>query len=300
MNSTLRYYHGVVQQLRAEVDFINDIFDHQGVKGEGNETIIRDLIAKFIPKRYGIGTGIVIDRQGKQSKQCDIVIYDTILYPSFMSMTSVHFFPVDIVYAVIEIKTRLTTTSIRQARENIASVKSLDFIPDKFMGAEPRGGSFRFLEYTPDPPQGYIFAYNSNTSKFETFKQWFAPNDKFDIPHSPVLVGCLDQGLLHYELDNGTFATKLEAGLLHKGWLFPLVDEALNPVIVPANLKTYAHGGITYPVKRVEGKYVAVDQGKTLLFFLMFLSEMLSNRRINPSISFINEYFLSLSSRFCV
>lgn len=48
------YYRGITQQLRAEVDFINPIFKHQGVKGGGNEAILRDLLKKFIPKRYGI------------------------------------------------------------------------------------------------------------------------------------------------------------------------------------------------------------------------------------------------------
>lgn len=92
MNSTLQYYRGIVQQLRAEVDSINSLFKHQGIKGDGNETALRDLLIKFIPKRYGVGTGIVIDRHGNQSRQCDIIIYDKQLYPSILSLTSVHFF----------------------------------------------------------------------------------------------------------------------------------------------------------------------------------------------------------------
>jgi hypothetical protein len=68
------YYRGITQKIQGEVRFINSIFDHQGVKGEGNEAILRDLIKKTIPKQYGVGTGIVIDRHGNQSKQVDIVI----------------------------------------------------------------------------------------------------------------------------------------------------------------------------------------------------------------------------------
>ncbi|MFN7098267.1 MAG: DUF6602 domain-containing protein, partial [Gammaproteobacteria bacterium] len=56
-----QYYNGICQQLRAEVDFISSIFHHQGLKGEGNENILRDLIKRFIPKKFGVGTGIVID-----------------------------------------------------------------------------------------------------------------------------------------------------------------------------------------------------------------------------------------------
>jgi len=75
--------------------YVNSIFIHQGVKGEGNEHVLRELIKKFIPKRYGVGTGEVIDRNGKQSRQCDIVTYDkyisifvSVIFSTFVSSRS--------------------------------------------------------------------------------------------------------------------------------------------------------------------------------------------------------------------
>src|SRR5262245_38744602 len=101
MDSVLKaYYRGIAARIRGEVDFINALFRHAGVKGEGNESVLRDLLRRFLPRRYGIGTGIVIDRTGKQSRQCDIVLYERQLYPSLLALTSVHLFPVDLVYGV--------------------------------------------------------------------------------------------------------------------------------------------------------------------------------------------------------
>lgn len=114
-----QYYQGITQQLRSEVDFINSLFEHQGLKGEGNEAVLRELLIKFIPKRYGVGTGVVIDQYGKPSRQIDIIIYDTFLYPSLLSLTSVHLFPVDLVYATIEVKTTLTSQTAKEAINNI-------------------------------------------------------------------------------------------------------------------------------------------------------------------------------------
>src|SRR4051812_19681461 len=57
LNILSQYYRGINQQLRSEVDFINSIFLHQGEKGSGNESAMRELVRKFIPKRYGVGTG---------------------------------------------------------------------------------------------------------------------------------------------------------------------------------------------------------------------------------------------------
>ena len=75
MKILTQYYQGIYGQIQSELEFINELFTHNGLKGEGNESIIRELIKKFIPNKYGVGTGIVIDKDGNHSKQCDIIIY---------------------------------------------------------------------------------------------------------------------------------------------------------------------------------------------------------------------------------
>ncbi len=51
MNNILdAYYNGIMLQLQSEVKFINSLFNHQGLKGLGNETIIKDLLIKFTLK----------------------------------------------------------------------------------------------------------------------------------------------------------------------------------------------------------------------------------------------------------
>jgi hypothetical protein len=153
-----QYYRGITQQLRSEVDFINILFHHQGVKDEGNEAVLRELIKKFIPKRYGIRTGVVIDRLGHQSRRCDIVIYETLLYPSLLALSSVHLFPVDLVYATIEVKTSLDSGTAGEALRNIASVKNLEYIDAEFaVFAAGNGGSLVEIRKTT-PPLGLVFA----------------------------------------------------------------------------------------------------------------------------------------------
>ena len=100
---------------------------------------------------------MVIDRNGKQSRQCDIIIYDTMLYPSLLSLTNVHFFPIDIVYATIEVKTTLTSSSTKEALENIASVKQLDFIRDQFSVWESRGDGVAMMKLRPYTSYGIYF-----------------------------------------------------------------------------------------------------------------------------------------------
>ena len=49
---------------------------HNGKLGEANEQSFIKLLREYLPKRYAIDSGIIIDSQGKTSDQIDIVIFD--------------------------------------------------------------------------------------------------------------------------------------------------------------------------------------------------------------------------------
>ena len=283
-----KYYRGITQQLRSEVDFINSLFQHQGVKGEANEALLRELLTKFIPKRYGVGTGIVIDRHGNPSRQCDIVVYDNFLYPSLLSLATAHLFPVDIVYAVIEVKTTLSATEAERALENIASVRQLDIIKEKFVTWECRGDKEALVAHIPKPPVGCVFAYDSTAKNFETFKNWFTPQDDTQTPNYPNLVGCLDQGIVEFK------DISLEEGMKPEGLALPIaIDDVGHFLALTKSAKSFSHEGVVYPVKQVKGDYVPIDQSRVLLLFILTLNDVLTVKRINPTIRFIDYYLES-------
>lgn len=304
-----QYYQGITQQLRSEVDFINSLFEHQGIKGEGNEAILRELLTKFIPRRYGIGTGVVIDRHGKPSRQCDIVIYDTFLYPSLLSLTSVHLFPVDIVYATIEIKTTLSSKTAKEAIDNIASVKSLDFLKmdfgDQWMSGNIQVSGIR----ATTAPLGFIFAYNSDAQHDETFKKWFAPVNDEDTPLYPSLIGCLDMGQIGFKPETqngGATGVHPEIGMKPECRTFPVIRKNEDKSVVnvesaedvqflkvsgPISGKQFLpYQGVLYPVKKIGKDYMAIDQSRVLLNFLLLLNDLLAHKKIHPSISFLGTY----------
>ncbi len=305
-----QYYRGISQQLHAEVNFINTLFRHQGLKGEGNEQVLRELLMKFIPKKYGVGTGVVIDRLGQQSKQCDIVIYDAFQYPSLLSLTSVHLFPVDIVYATIEVKTTLDSEEAKSALTNIASVKSLSVVQEQFSEVLSINGILHTTTYYPRSPLGFIFAYNSDAQKFETFKNWFVPKDDNQTPTFPTLIGCLDQGIVRFG--------KLypEKGDHPEGWAIPLYSFSREgipdtvPVGVPSLVppdKLTERDKKFYPVKVLKvpplsnpsehpETMAAIDPSRVLLHFILLLNDLLLQRRINPKVSFFNHYLTFYTS----
>jgi hypothetical protein len=274
MNNVIEeYYRGIYQHIRGEVNSINSLFQHQGVKGEGNETLLRDLLSRFIPERYGIGTGVIIDRFGKQSKQIDIVIYDKFFYPSLLSLATVHFFPIDIVYATVEVKTILTSGSAKEALANIASVKELSIIPEHFMMAESGGGGVSFVDYAPNHPMGFVFAYNSEAQHGETFKNWFVPTNGVSLLKFPSLIGCLDQGII-------VFSNSPQGAVL----VYPELEMQAYCKVFSTSEKG------DFPIKTINNISVTIDQSRTLLNYILYLNEFLKYRRINPNISFVNQY----------
>jgi hypothetical protein len=315
MGNLLRqYYQGITQQLRSEVDFINSLFEHQGVKGEGNEAALRELLKKFIPTRYGVGTGVVIDRHGKPSRQCDIIVYDIFLYPSLLALTSIHLFPVDLVYATIEVKTTLNAQTAKEALENIASVRRLDYIQAEFVDQELDGTDLVEGFRKTEPPIGVIFAYNSEARQCDTFKNWFTPDNDQDTPMYPSLICCLDMGIVSFGPEKApetvsVTSTNPEIGMKPKCLTFPVArkkdtsqgevkskdDVQVLTVRSPAENQQYlTYEGSNYPIKKIDKDYRAIDQGRTLLIFLLHLADLLAHKKIHPDISFMNTYMEAL------
>ena len=279
------YYQGVAERLRAEVDLLNKVISHDDGMGEANESVLRNLIKRFIPSRYGVGSGIVVDHAGRSSRQCDIIIYDPLLYPSLLALGEVHLFPVDFVYGVIEVKTTLDVGKVKIALENIASVKRLDIIEGAFASWGTNGASV----YQPSRPMGFVFGFNSRSKtdksthavvapKFETFVEWWLPDNPAERHLGPHVVCALDQGVARYMDVDVTPSTTF------KGLACVLCDDEGRSIEVSPGESQFSYGRLRYPVREVLGRRLPIDPGKSLIYFLLLMTHTLTKRRINPDI----------------
>src|SRR5579864_8403183 len=72
-----RYFGTIYADFASKIEILAHLVDaHPGEQGRFNESVVRELLEEFLPKRYSFGTGFVIDSTGQQSRQCDIIIYD--------------------------------------------------------------------------------------------------------------------------------------------------------------------------------------------------------------------------------
>lgn len=98
---------------------------HDGKKGEANEQAFIKILKEYLPNRYAVESGIIIDSQGKTSDQIDIVIFDPQYTPKLFVEDETRFILVESVYAVFEVKPKIQGNLV-YAGKKAESVRKLD------------------------------------------------------------------------------------------------------------------------------------------------------------------------------
>ncbi|MBU1020078.1 MAG: hypothetical protein KJ847_02600 [Firmicutes bacterium] len=113
---------------------------HPGTKGDVSEYQWINWLKTYLPKRYCVDKGFVIDYTGEISEQQDIIIYDSQFTPYLLNRDGVLYVPAESVYAVLEVKQKISKDYIKYAGEKIASVRKLKRTSKKIVHA---GGEFK-------------------------------------------------------------------------------------------------------------------------------------------------------------
>ena len=113
------------RQLAATLARGRRITDQPGIVGDATEDGWKGMLCDFLPGRYGVESGKVIDSQGHQSEQIDIIIHDTYYSPLMFSIGGARFVPVESVYAVLEVKQTLDKGNLDYAAQKAESVRLL-------------------------------------------------------------------------------------------------------------------------------------------------------------------------------
>ncbi len=100
--------------------------NHRLTKGEIREyAIFERFLRPYLPARYSISSGIIINATGEQSKQQDLVIYDEFYSPKLLDAESNKIFFVESVLSVLEVKSTLDKPAIDDIVKKSMSVWNL-------------------------------------------------------------------------------------------------------------------------------------------------------------------------------
>ncbi len=112
--------------LRLKLELSGKSITHSGVMGEVNELHFIEVLRKYLPNRYAVAQGIVVDCNGATSDQIDIVIFDPQYTPTLLDQQSHRYIPAEAVYGVLEAKPTISKQYLEYAGDKAASVRRLE------------------------------------------------------------------------------------------------------------------------------------------------------------------------------
>lgn len=124
--SLIDYHKTTTEELLALTNKVRNLITHWGEDGRYKEAVLKNVIRRFLPEKFSIGTGFVIKQtynrgEHLSSGQIDLLIYDDASPVLFKEGDFVILTP-DAVKGIIEVKANLQNQGIsqvlRQANEN--------------------------------------------------------------------------------------------------------------------------------------------------------------------------------------
>jgi hypothetical protein len=117
------FYKSIADELNTVKNRVRNLIGnrHWGKEGEYKEAILRNVIRRFLPKNYSIGTGFVLAHYGEVSyvtSQIDIIIYDN-THPILFQEGDFVILTPQCVHAIIEVKTSLRSSSFKVTAQKI-------------------------------------------------------------------------------------------------------------------------------------------------------------------------------------
>jgi hypothetical protein len=204
--------HEIFEQLNkslAEKVAQGNLIQHNLENGLGAERAFRSMLQDFLPLRYGVTKGKVVNPAGDMSGHCDVIIYDRLNCPVlYVDENENQIVPIEGVYSAIEVKVTLTKHTLTEAFNELRTVYALQ--PERPVRSENP-----LIDYRP--PALYVVGFGG--SQLKTLKRHFIDlNAKHEVlasfcsysPESagfPRLTGdtflvnkvaCLGRGTVHH------------------------------------------------------------------------------------------------------
>lgn len=118
-------FENMQQQMVAKMAFLSSLTRHPTTKGDITELGWLGMFQEYLPRRYRAEKAFVIDSKNQVSEQIDIVIFDPQYSPFIFKSEGAIYVPSESVYAVFEVKPKMSKVNIDYAGKKAASVRRL-------------------------------------------------------------------------------------------------------------------------------------------------------------------------------
>jgi hypothetical protein len=224
----LPFFHGPLtaraKSMRANFTEIQR--RHKGEQGRRREDDLRDFLMSFFPGRLAVGTGEIVASDGSISPQMDLIVYDALETPLLDRSESSVVVPVEGVYGVVEVSSRLDGRKLREDNEKIRTVKAMtkDAYFDPPWGT-PFDRTFNVngadLAAPFFPVLGFCFSYDS--VEIDTLIKRLAELDSDDPRENLDMICSLEKGIIGNAIpDDSEFGGKWRAAPMPETGRLPL------------------------------------------------------------------------------
>lgn len=118
-------FRSLQDQMAARLKADRTALSHPTASGTAAEVNWRRMLEGYLPERYKVSDGFVVDADGLISEQIDVIIFDRQYSPFIFNQDNAFYVPAESVYAILEVKSDLTRQNISYAAAKAASVRRL-------------------------------------------------------------------------------------------------------------------------------------------------------------------------------
>jgi hypothetical protein len=220
----------VSKQIQDKLAETRSVLMHSGSKGSHAEEALRSVFRRYLPRRFAIGQGEIIDTKNNRSGQTDIVVISED-HPFIFPEDEPGLFLIEGVLAAGEVKSVLTGDELHRAIASSQRFKALEAVEAE--------GTLRMAKpadlprfHTSRP--WFLFAYESELALATVYDRIVEAADglKEHRDRQVDAVFPLDRGVL-FNLGNGegSFAVAKPDGTRHSGWVLHETDQVLFALI---------------------------------------------------------------------
>jgi hypothetical protein len=138
-----KYFNLISSELLNKLEQIRQfITRHNPTIGVLTEAVLREFLAKYLPKSVAVEEGFIINESGQVSKQCDILVYDHLNFAPYYRINDIVVIPAEAVVAVIEVKTTLNKKIFSGIVEYFANIQFI---------CKTKAKTYLFIYNSPKP-----------------------------------------------------------------------------------------------------------------------------------------------------
>lgn len=158
-----KVFEGLQGNLINDFEKISAHIKHCASKGVVREGELIKFLEKYLPYNVAVSTGAIISTDKQISNQTDIIVYDKFRCPCLLEKGNHCIFPIEGVYSVIEIKSKLDKKELEDSFKKIQKIKKMHkeaYKTDYYLVKE------KCTLYNKDwnqyiPTMGFVIAYDS-------------------------------------------------------------------------------------------------------------------------------------------